>query len=87
MFFLLCLCCFVEGFSGGSTTHVGIIPTRAVPLKSSLDQFFFLFHGDWKTLPVRKKKKKKEKKKGKILVVFWCSVMLAGLFCGCRRYL
>jgi hypothetical protein len=58
------LCCFVEGFSGGSTTHVGIMPTRgvpstttrAVPSKSSLEQFFFsLFHGDRNTLPVRKK--------------------------------
>ena len=56
MFFLLYLCCFVEGFSGGSIAHVGIMPTWAVPSKSSLEQFFFLFHGDRNTLLVRKKK-------------------------------
>jgi hypothetical protein len=65
VFFPLYLCCFVEGFSGGNTAHVGIMPTQAVPPKSSLELFFFFFFFFMVTGTLFGEKKKK-----RILVVF-----------------
>jgi drug/metabolite transporter (DMT)-like permease len=85
VFFPLYLCCFVEGFSGGNTAHVGIMPTQAVPSKSSLELFFFFFFF-MVTGTLFGEKKKKKKKKG-FWLCFWCSMMLGGMFCGCQHCL